>query len=377
MTAKEQGLPELPQTPFCLRQHDETGRTTITDGPIDPILWQRWNKVSSLYTADQMRAYALAALASDTGERGVAVAGLVPAWLAECDRLNGGAHMPFTGTENSITALTLNRCAYELSAALRAQPAGGGGGRVKPVRQVRESKLPCPKCGCPDELNIDSSSAAEASWIDCGNCDFKFQKACDEETLEERWNKLSRKKMPPFSGDTTQPKPVSQGIESNPAYTEALGHDRDEIALAAARDIAGMWGFNRSQFVSKIQVRVLEAMKAALTQPQPVEGGRSLHDILFESGHFPTEGAITSTAREIERWIATHPPAQASGAVTEAMVEVVPVVVSDAPDAHRVQFVVGTQQFHIGPDYFDTKAETEFFASMFRQALAQGGGNER
>jgi hypothetical protein len=70
-------------------------------------------------------------------------------------------------------------------------------------------------------------------------------------------------------------------------------------------------------------------------------------------------------------------PPTASAGVTEAMVEVVPVVVSDAPDAHRVQFVVGTQQFHIGPDYFDTKAETEFFAGMFRQALAQGGGNGR
>ena len=70
-------------------------------------------------------------------------------------------------------------------------------------------------------------------------------------------------------------------------------------------------------------------------------------------------------------------PAQPDGVVTEAMVEVVPVVVRDAPDAHRVQFVVGTQQFHIGPDYFDTKAETEFFASMFRLAITQGGGNGR
>ena len=57
---------------------------------------------------------------------------------------------------------------------------------------------PCPKCGCPDELELDSSSASEASWIECHNCEYRMQSRCDEETLEERWNKLSRKKMPEF-----------------------------------------------------------------------------------------------------------------------------------------------------------------------------------
>lgn len=61
--------------------------------------------------------------------------------------------------------------------------------------------LPCPKCGCPDELQLDSSIAAEASWIDCGWCDHRMQSRCDEETLTERWNKLSRKKMPAFDLD--------------------------------------------------------------------------------------------------------------------------------------------------------------------------------
>ena len=70
---------------------------------------------------------------------------------------------------------------------------------AKPVKRARqESKLPCPKCGCPSELSLDSGSAAEASWIDCGNCEYRFQKSCDEETLEERWNKLSRKNMPAY-----------------------------------------------------------------------------------------------------------------------------------------------------------------------------------
>lgn len=57
---------------------------------------------------------------------------------------------------------------------------------------------PCPKCGCADELTVDSSAIAEASWIECGMCDFRFQRACDEETLKEKWDALSRLSMPLF-----------------------------------------------------------------------------------------------------------------------------------------------------------------------------------
>jgi hypothetical protein len=59
-----------------------------------------------------------------------------------------------------------------------------------------EQRLPCPKCGCSDELELDSNVDAEASWIECNWCEYRFQKKCDEETLVERWNALSRKKMP-------------------------------------------------------------------------------------------------------------------------------------------------------------------------------------
>lgn len=57
---------------------------------------------------------------------------------------------------------------------------------------------PCPKCGCHDELELDSNSAAEASWIQCHNCEYRVQQRCDEETLTERWDKMSRKKMPAY-----------------------------------------------------------------------------------------------------------------------------------------------------------------------------------
>ncbi len=56
---------------------------------------------------------------------------------------------------------------------------------------------PCPNCGCPD-VHLDSSSDAEASWVECEGCDNRFQRKCDEEALAERWNKLNRSAMPKY-----------------------------------------------------------------------------------------------------------------------------------------------------------------------------------
>ena len=64
--------------------------------------------------------------------------------------------------------------------------------------ECRVSRRPCPECGCPSELALDSNANAEASWMECGWCEYRFQARCDEETLVERWNKISRKKMPVF-----------------------------------------------------------------------------------------------------------------------------------------------------------------------------------
>jgi hypothetical protein len=66
-----------------------------------------------------------------------------------------------------------------------------------PVRISTDSAMrPRPHCGDPDWLTLDSNSAAEASWIECGLCDYRFQRRCDEETLTERWNKLKRAVQP-------------------------------------------------------------------------------------------------------------------------------------------------------------------------------------
>ena len=57
---------------------------------------------------------------------------------------------------------------------------------------------PCPNCGCPDELETDSSSIANASWVECHYCEFRLQAAVPEETIEKRWNKLDRSAMPAY-----------------------------------------------------------------------------------------------------------------------------------------------------------------------------------
>lgn len=69
---------------------------------------------------------------------------------------------------------------------------------AKKLVAITQSMKLCPKCGCSGELELDSSSAAEASWIECHNCGYRIQQKCDEETLIERWNKLTRKGMPIF-----------------------------------------------------------------------------------------------------------------------------------------------------------------------------------
>jgi hypothetical protein len=62
-----EGLPELPEASAYEFQHDETGRKTIVahDGINDALTFgklnPRYSHVADLYTAEQMRAYALAA----------------------------------------------------------------------------------------------------------------------------------------------------------------------------------------------------------------------------------------------------------------------------------------------------------------------------
>ena len=58
-------------------------------------------------------------------------------------------------------------------------------------------------------------------------------------------------------------------LAASPPAPSAEPVDWESIALAAAQEIALMWGQDRSQFVSKIQMRVLDAMLAVLDPPAP------------------------------------------------------------------------------------------------------------
>ena len=101
MTAKEQGLPELPMAVAVVTPSKYLAWLSAW---LSSKNWEPTPDGTHLYTADQMRDYALAALASDTGERGVCA--------EECQRaIRAGT---------SAAVCPMGEC------ALRAQPAGGG-----------------------------------------------------------------------------------------------------------------------------------------------------------------------------------------------------------------------------------------------------------
>jgi hypothetical protein len=60
-----------------------------------------------------------------------------------------------------------------------------------------DSAKPCPKCGCPDP-EVDSCAGANASWVECHNCEFRIQKRTHEEGVIKHWNKISRLAMPVY-----------------------------------------------------------------------------------------------------------------------------------------------------------------------------------
>lgn len=128
------------------------------------------------------------------------------------------------------------------------------------------------------------------------------------------------------------------------------------------------------------KVRVTEAAHAVVLADREYEQARQRWDSAManEPLEMP-EDAFMQAANRFERALKTKLKAVAAleaalaaqPAVPEGFVlSVIPVVVSDAPDAHRVQFKVGAQQFHVGPDYFDTKDEAEWYAEQFHAAIA-------
>lgn len=110
MTAKEQGLPALPE-PFGSLERTGMWNGSMREGRDD------------VYDADQMRAYALSALASDTGERGKVVGW----WNGQRGEMLDGEPSIRWGAnaENTWHDIPLYAGPNPIH-ALRAQPAGGG-----------------------------------------------------------------------------------------------------------------------------------------------------------------------------------------------------------------------------------------------------------
>ncbi|MEJ7938161.1 hypothetical protein WKH77_10250 [Acinetobacter baumannii] len=51
----------------------------------------------------------------------------------------------------------------------------------------------CPNCASDDGLSIDSSREMALSFIDCGDCGFRYEANCPEDVLEKRFKKLYQK----------------------------------------------------------------------------------------------------------------------------------------------------------------------------------------
>jgi len=80
--------------------------------------------------------------------------------------------------------------------------------------------------------------------------------------------------------------PAGEAVAPWRAHSAAI----DTKALATAQEIALMWGKDRSQFVSRIQVAVTEAMRwAATTQPAPVDVRNLLRRFHSDTSGLPEE----------------------------------------------------------------------------------------
>ena len=110
MTAKEQGLPAVA---YGVRRKDAT--------ELRHVFVRRNSATDAMEPDDVIHALCTieAALASDTGERGV-VEDLVAQWRRR------GRQVVSTWPDDLRAYRYIEQCADELAAALRAQPAGGG-----------------------------------------------------------------------------------------------------------------------------------------------------------------------------------------------------------------------------------------------------------
>ena len=302
MTAKEQGLPKLPE-PFGSLERTGMWNGSMREGRDD------------VYDADQMRAYALAAIASDTGERGANrhIAEVLreyemEAWsVADCILV---AKRYVSSMPDSQV-----RCLLHIL-ALRAQPAGGG--------------------------EDWQARALEA-----------------EADIERMTDAFNRENGPTFMGEPVLPPEKMVELEPGVRVPLWLLDYAQRVELYMKANLPGPWRIGGIQSHDYANPAPPESGgqggAVAWLEPYHLSALRKRRDEK-EAGYILVE-VCDSETEDYCVPLYTHPPAQASGAVTEAMVEAGLQAAVEASDARLARYSV--------------------VRAIITAALAQGGGNER
>ena len=230
MTAKEQALPELPPIPAEVIE-------ALADKPM-----LQYYAVRDAIKAYAIR-YALAALASDTGERGVD-------WVQELV----DAAQPFTVAGNTsewrrkrlIEALAAaipptpgaRLIGNPEGAALRAQPAGGGewldcGHHESLMLKSAETGLPL-YCALCDARTCASDNAIDA-------IEWKERALAAEADIERMTDAFNRENGPTFMGEPVLPPEKMVELEEGVQVPKWLLDHTRRIELYMKANLPGPW----------------------------------------------------------------------------------------------------------------------------------------
>ena len=411
MTAKEQGLPALPEGAMHMTDWMDGGAKVVE---------------TPYYTADQMRAYALAALASDTGERGVVAENeRLKARLAEQNAAGfaWNGHMVH-GDKASVQAVI---------DALRAQPAGGGSGMVEGFFAATPAEgsfdifptLDEAKARAMDFLEWERDEAADGGWRDeppqvcygivLGRCEEVpgSRRPADPQTDPDQFTQIVDFRLTNLDRTAlTQPQPVEGaevfgyqvrcrhepgGIPGD--WSQWMHCEKDVYDEAVRGDGYAGRKIAEGRILWLIPPEsggqgeaVAEVCRPGHPRPDSATFVRLLHDNLPDGTklytHPPAQasepanlgefvialliagGYVTQAKCDEARKIALshgpyEMPQQASGAVTEAL------IVAMAENYE----MVADEGYYTPNDHERTLLVD--FAHEVAEALAQGGGNER
>lgn len=330
MTAKEQGLPAL--TP----QQIEAGwnDTFSTNNPYCPC------DLKSFTKAVRWAERQTAALASDTGERGVGVwrewlEHAIKAWPDAVSALVATASA--MGPSATITAADI-AWANEQLAALRAQPAGGG--EVLDCGHHNSLMLKSAETGLPLYCELcDALTCARDNASDAADWRAKFGELQADDVARQWLDTMRDLLLPKHEGEWREFVAMVKATDSGVEFKECRTRTPPE---------SGGQGDEHWPGVDKMLVAAYE--------------------------HGLNSEPMDMIAMKARYAALAHPPTQASGAVTEAMVcKALGIPYGDAALIVRVDTVEQAGKEVTGR----WLAHLPTAAALINKALAQGGGNER